>query len=89
MIDIPLDEGKPRTPIAAGFGTGVQISVDSNEQLTSLQTLPLEKMPLPVGAAIVLNLAISSNVFPAQPDTKVNVQPGTFKAVQIVVGKKP
>jgi hypothetical protein len=71
-------------------GTGVQISVESPELLATLQALPPAKLPLPLNAAIALNLGLSSGISPQDARAKlVNVQPGTSKIVQISVGKKP
>jgi hypothetical protein len=73
----------------AGLTTGIQISINSTEPLTSLQSRPLDKLPQVIKAAVLLNTAISSNLFPPQPEMKVDVQPGTSGAIRITVGKKP
>jgi hypothetical protein len=39
--------------------------------------------------ADVLNNAICLNLFPPQANMGVGIGTGTFKAVQIIVGKKP
>jgi hypothetical protein len=90
VIEVALEENKPQVPIPSGFGEGVQISVDATETAEAIQAKPPDKMPPLVRAAIALNLAISGNIFPVQPYKTVTVQPGTgFKAVRIIVGKKP
>jgi hypothetical protein len=75
--------------VSSGLTTGLQISVDSMESLTSLQALPPDKLPQAVKAAVVLNLSISSNLSPSQGETKVNVEKGASGTVRIAVGKKP
>jgi len=78
--------------VPAALTSGIQISVDSSESVTALQSLPLEKMPELVRAAIALNLTISSNLFPAEEHAAaktVDVQPGASVAIRIAIGKKP
>lgn len=77
--------------ITVGFNAGVQVSVDSSEPLTVLQSLPLEKLPQLVRAAVALNTSLSSHLSPQgnAEATQVDVQPGTSKTIRIAVGKKP
>ncbi|MHB8410889.1 MAG: hypothetical protein ACYDDI_02965 [Candidatus Acidiferrales bacterium] len=80
----------PGFPVLVGVNTGIQISVDSSESLTTLQSLPLDKLPQPVRAAITLNIALSSNISPPQGNAApVQTEPGTSGIIRIAVGKKP
>jgi len=76
--------------VTVGFNAGVQVSVDSSEPLTVLQSLPVEKLPQLVRAAVVLNNSLSSHISPqGNAEAKVDVQQGTSKTIRIAVGKKP
>jgi hypothetical protein len=77
--------------VPVGPKTGIQISVDSSESLTVLQSLPLEKLPQYVRAGVALNLSLSSNLFPPQENSgkPVNVELGNSTIIRIAVGKKP
>jgi len=69
---------------------GIAVRAESRESLASLQALPLDKLPLYIGAAITLNLALFPNLDPPQGgDHKVDVEPGDSTVVQIAIGKKP
>lgn len=79
-------------PVTIGLNTGILISVDSSESLTALQSLPVDKMPQLVRAAVVLNVTLSSSLSPPQEKSAakpVDVQPGTSVTVRIAIGKKP
>jgi len=69
---------------------GVQISVESPESLSALQSQPQETWPEYVRAAVVLNLSLSTSLSPPQETIgkMVRVDPGTSTSVQISVGKK-
>ena len=68
---------------------GIQISVDSPEAVAVLQTLPVQKLPPILRAAVVLNIELGSNVFPPSDPKLIDVQPGTSKTIRITIGKKP
>jgi hypothetical protein len=69
--------------------TGIQISVESPEAVSVLQTLPIQKLPQPLRAAVVLNIELGSNVSPPSEPKAVDVQPGNSKSIRITIGKKP
>jgi hypothetical protein len=75
--------------VTSSLTTGLKISVDSTESLTALQSLPLDKMPQLVRAAITLNLNLSANLSPQQKTDAVDVQSGKSSTIRITVGKKP
>jgi hypothetical protein len=77
--------------VPIGFNVGVQASVDSSESLTALQSLSVEKLPPPVGAAAVLTIRLGLQILPQSTDNvkPVDVHSGTSKTVRIAVGKKP
>lgn len=55
-----------------------------------MEKLPVGQLPEYVKAAVVLNLAVSSNLFPLdEKEHKVVIEKGTSKTVRISVGKKP
>ncbi len=76
--------------VPVGLDIGVRVSVDWPEGLTPLQSLPIDKLPPLVRAAVALNLALSANVSPAErTQSMVDIQKGGSKTVRIAVGKKP
>ncbi len=81
--------GKDDDDVHVVISTGIQISVDASESLAVLQSLPVEKLPQLVRAAVALNVELGSNMFPASEAKLVDVQTGTSKTIRIIVGKKP
>lgn len=82
----------PDFAVPIGFGTGIQVSVDSAESLASLQSHKINDLPPLIRAAVALNLGLSSSLSPALApvDNKlVDVQLGTSPIIRIAVGKKP
>jgi hypothetical protein len=78
--------------VSLGVTTGITISIESAESVSSLQSLPAEKMPPHVRAALALNSNLSSNLSPPQENgvsKALNVVSGTDPFVLISVGKKP
>jgi hypothetical protein len=77
--------------VTSGLGTGIEVSVDFSEPYSSIQSLPLDKMPPVLKAALTLNLALFNSISPRQEGTAktVNVPLGTSPIVRIDVGKKP
>jgi hypothetical protein len=72
--------------------TGIHISVDSPETFETLQALPVEKLPMPVRIALLLNDGIFSNLSPtedAKDKNRVELESGSSKVIRIMVGKKP
>lgn len=84
--------GKREDDDGAGFDfePGTKVSVDSVHGAEELEKLPLVSLPQHVRAAIALNLALASNISPAENAGRlVEVQTGTSTAVRISVGRKP
>jgi hypothetical protein len=84
--------GKGGDAVTIGIGTGVSVSVESQESLAVLQARQVKDLPQYVRAAVVLNLTLSSCLSPPQApsDNKlVEVQKGDSSVVLIGVGKKP
>lgn len=84
--------GKGGDAVTVGIGTGITISVESQESLAVLQARQVNDLPQYVRAAVALNLTLSSRLSPPQApsDNKlVEVQKGDSKVVLIGVGKKP
>jgi hypothetical protein len=76
--------------VASGLRSGIKISVDSENSLATLQATPVEKLPAPAGAAVVLAMELTSSLIPPQDDgVKANVEAGKSMAVRIEIGRKP
>jgi hypothetical protein len=78
--------------VPVALNNGIRISVDWSEGLHALQSVPVDKLPTPVKAAVVLNFALSSNLFPPEDlehPFPVDVIKGESKTVRIAIGKKP
>ena len=78
--------------VPEGINTGVEISADSSEPITVLNSLPPDKRPAPVRIAVVLRNSLASSILPSNDvNTKVSVnevkQPTML--IQIAVGQKP
>lgn len=75
--------------VPVSLSNGIMIRVESPEPLASLQSLPDDKWPQHIRAAVALNLSLFPNLGPPQDgDHKVDVEKGISTAVQIGVGKK-
>ena len=74
-----------------GINTGIHASVDSLEELPALQSLPLDKLPMPTRGAALLTFNLSSSISPSNAENvnPVNVVKGESKTIRIAVGKKP
>jgi hypothetical protein len=84
--------GKGGDAVTVGIGTGVVVSVKSQESLATLQSRQINDLPEYIKAAVVLNKSLSSCLSPPQApsDNKlVEIQPGDSLVVLIGVGKKP
>lgn len=76
--------------VPVALTSGIEVTVDSSEGLAVLQSLPLDKLPPIVAAAVALNEGIASHISPTQESRKfVNVQPGNSTIIRITVGPKP
>ena len=77
--------------VPSSLSTGVRMSADSQEELSALQALPVDKLPLPVGAAVSLYFGLSSSIVPRNTENlrPVNMVKGDSKTVRIEIGKKP
>jgi hypothetical protein len=76
--------------VASGLGSSIKISVDSEKPLATLQTIPVNKLPAPAGAAVILAMELTSGLAPPQDGgIKVNVESGKSMVVRIEVGRKP
>jgi hypothetical protein len=75
--------------VPVGFNTGIQISVDFPEATSTIESLPLDKLPPPLKAAVLLDMQLSVSLFPPSDIKKVNVEKGTSTTMRIAVGKKP
>lgn len=70
--------------------SGIKISVDSSQPLTTLQVMPIAKLPPPVGAAADLAIGITADLAPPQEGgIKANIVAGTSMTVRIDIGRKP
>lgn len=88
-IGIPARQIAGRDDIVnIGFGTGVEIEVESTETLQALQSLSRERLPSYVRTAIALNEAILPHVSPSEHATAVNVVSGSSHVIRVKVGKK-
>ena len=70
----------------------VHIEVDSPEAVETLNSLPKDKLPSQVRAAVLLNEAISSHLSPPEvlkQENRVSVSHGSSTVIRIIVGKKP
>jgi hypothetical protein len=77
--------------VPVGFGTGVNIIVESNELLSSLRTTPEIKLPPHIRSAEALTKALAWSISPREEITLINpvsVVPGNSTTVRIAVGKK-
>jgi hypothetical protein len=76
--------------VPAALTNGIHISVDWPEDLSALQQLPLDKLPMLVRAAVCLNIALSSGLSsPEEHPHLVDTVKGESKEVRISIGKKP
>jgi hypothetical protein len=74
----------------AALSNGIRISVDWPEGLNPLQSLPIDKLPQLIRAAVALNLTLSANLSPAEKtQSMVDIEKGDSKTIRIAVGKKP
>lgn len=77
--------------VPVGFGTGVSISTESRESISSLKALQVAKLPPHVQAAVVLNKALFESISPSELIKRVPlvvVRDGDSTVVDIAVGKK-
>jgi len=84
--------GKGGDAVTVGIGTGVVVSVKSQESLASLQSKQINDLPEHIRAAIALNLSLPSCLSPPQAPSAnklVDVQQGESSVVLIGIGKKP
>jgi hypothetical protein len=76
--------------VSVSLSTGLKISVDAPESLTTLQALPRNELPSPLKAAVALNQILFANLSPPQYGIhQIDVQSGTSGVIRIAVGKKP
>lgn len=76
--------------VASGLRSGIKISVDSETPLATLQATPVDKLPAPAGAAVVLAMKLTASLLPPQDDgVKANVEAGKSMTVRIEIGRKP
>jgi hypothetical protein len=76
--------------VASGLRSGIKVFVDSDTPFAALQATPVDKLPPPTGAAVVLALELTSSLAPPQEDgIKTNVDPGKSMTVRIEIGRKP
>jgi hypothetical protein len=70
--------------------TGTVISAETPNGIESVKGLPDDQLADYIRAAIALNKAVAQNVSPSEITGRpVNIKPGTSKAVEIDVGRKP
>lgn len=76
--------------VASSLSSSIKISVDSEISFATLQATPVEQLPAPAGAAVVLAMELTANLAPPQDDgVRANVQPGKSMTVRIEIGRKP
>jgi multidrug efflux pump subunit AcrA (membrane-fusion protein) len=76
--------------VAQGMTSGIKVSVNSDIPLTTLQAMPVDKLPAPTGAALALAIALTGSLNPPQEaGIKANVELGNSSIVRIEVGRKP
>ncbi len=76
--------------VPSGLGSSIRISVDSDTPLATLQATPVDKLPAPASAAVVLAMELTASLAPPQDDgIKANVQSGKSMTVRIEIGRKP
>ena len=76
--------------VPSALTNGIRISVDWPEGLSPLESLPVDKLPMPVSAAVFLYRSVLSHISPAEEHPYlVDVQKGQSKTIRISVGKKP
>jgi hypothetical protein len=81
--------------VPEALNSGIRISVDSPEDISVLKSLPPDKLPMPVRAAVALDIALSSSLSPREDIEHpylvnlVNVGKAESKTVRISIGKKP
>jgi hypothetical protein len=87
-IIITLDSGVKVPP---GVKVGVLVSAEASEHLESLSSMPIEKLPQWIKAAVELRFLLGVSISPSQGDTGKNlaVSAGTSHAIRIDVGRKP
>lgn len=73
------------------FDTGVKVTVESKEAVASLRSLPWDKLPPSMQAAISLRRNLVPRIFPPQKGIGdgIEVLSGDEPVVLITVGKKP
>jgi hypothetical protein len=70
--------------------TGTVISAETPNGIESVKGLPDDQLADYIRGAIALNKAVAQNVSPSEITGRpVNIKPGTSKAVEIDVGRKP
>jgi hypothetical protein len=76
--------------VASSLSSSIKISVDSDIPLGTLQSIPVDHLPTPVGAAAILAIELTKGLTPQQDDgVKANIQPGKSMTVRIEIGRKP
>jgi hypothetical protein len=76
--------------VSVALTSGVTVSVDSPEGLTTLQTKAIADLPKHIRAAISLNLNVGSNLYPPQENGKaVDVVKGESTTLRLTIGHKP
>jgi hypothetical protein len=78
--------------VPVALNNGVRVSVDWPEGLPALQSIPVDKLPTLVKAAVTLNFALFSNLDPPEDlehPFPVDIGKGESKTVRIAIGKKP
>jgi hypothetical protein len=76
--------------VPSALTNGIRISVDWPEGFSPLESLPIDKLPMPVRAAAALFRSLSSHISPAEEHPNlVDVQKGESNTIRISVGKKP
>lgn len=91
----PTSDPKERDLVDMGVGTGLHIVVDSSLPLEAIHSTPIDKLPTPVRAAILLNEGIFHNLYPPEDIKNLNpteIDPrasASKNTIRIAVGKKP
>lgn len=90
-LDMKTD-GKVTMTVPVGLNEGILISVESTEELGTLQSRPAPDLPEHLKAAILLRSSLASSITPAangNVEQSIHLDKGASTTVRIAVGSKP